>query len=552
MPVTPVQFACNIFWLNGMPLKLPESSMRHIYPIYNNKSNISLFKFGRQTHKSTTLGYKITLPCIKYPNYHSLYVAPTGNQVSVFSSDKLDGAISGSEVISGHYTGPKEKDQITYKEFTNGSRIYLRSAYHTADSIRGISADMTTIDEVQDIVSDNIPVIEQCMSHSLAKWESMREIIPTLPMHLFNSKVYAGTPKTLDNTLEKYWEKSSQNEFIIKCTHCNKWNYINEYNIGPECLVCNKCERPIYYDDGQWISMNSGAFIDGYRLPQIVLKWINNPDNPEAWQQNVIQTQAIYSTEKYYNEVLALAYANARNPLNYAEMKAACGEHNIIDPDKAHLDKEISGMPMFAGIDWGKGDLLSGTSYSILVIGGYIKGKFRVVFIKKYVGKHADPLFQVQDMLGIISKFKAQLVLADTGDGRTSNALMVEKLTAQRFAEVYEHGTTKKKIRWDKDKGIYIMNRTQMMTDRFMEIKRGAICFPTWEEMQPYVSDFTSIYAEYSEQTRLTRYDHTAPDDVFHAYMFAKIAAMIGRGELSKYLVGGGVLDEEPTSYVIG
>lgn len=549
---TPVEFACNIFQLNGMPLKLPHSSMRHIHPIYNSTANSILMKFGRQTHKSTTLGYKITLPCVKYPNYHSLYVAPTGNQVSVFSSDKLDSAISGSDIISGHYTSPKDKDQITYKELTNGSKIYLRSAYHTANSIRGISADMTTIDEVQDIVSDNIPVVEQCMSHSLAKWESMKEFIPSLPMHLFNSKIYAGTPKTLDNTLEKYWGKSTQNEFVIKCTHCNKWNYINEFNIGKTCLVCNKCGLPIHYDDGLWVSMNPSGFIHGFRVPQIILKWINNPNNPEAWQQSVIQTQSIYSTEKYYNEVLALSYANARNPLNYSEMKSACGEHEMIEPDICHKSKMISGMPMFAGIDWGKGDLLSGTSYSILVIGGYIKGKFTVVYVKKYVGKHADPLFQVRDMLSIISQFKAQLIIADTGDGRTSNAMMVEKLGAHRFAEIYEHGTIKKKIRWDKDKGIYIMNRTQMMTDRFMEIKRGDIIFPKWEEFEPYVSDFTSIYSEYSEQTRLTRYDHTAPDDVFHAYMFAKIAAMIGRGELSKYFTGVDFSEEEPTSYSIG
>ena len=552
MPVTPIQFASSIFQLNGMPLKLPASSMRHLFPIYNNAANTILLKFGRQTHKSATLGYKIVIPCVKYSNYHSLYVAPTGHQVSVFSSDKLDGAIAGSDVISGHYTSPRETDQVTYKELANGSKIYLRSAYHTADSIRGISADQTTIDEVQDIVSDNIPVIEQCMSHSLAKWESMRAITPTLPMHVFNSKIYAGTPKTLDNTLEKYWSKSTQNEFLIKCGHCNHWNYINEHNIGPTCLVCNKCSLPIHYDDGQWVSLNPGAFIHGYRLPQIVLKWINNPQNPTAWIQNVIQTQSIYSSEKYYNEVLALSYANARNPLNYSEMKAACGEHDMVDPDTAYRKSIIGDNPMYAGVDWGKGDLLSGTSYSVLVIGGYIKNKFTVVYVKKYVGKHADPLFQVDDMLSLIDKFKAQLVIADTGDGRTSNALMVEHLGTNRFAEIYEHGTAKKKIRWDKDKGLYIMNRTQMMTDRFMEIKRGEIVLPKWEVFQPYVSDFTSIYAEYSEQTRLTRYDHVAPDDVFHAYMFSKIAAMIGRGDLSKYLFGGYDDDSYEGARVIG
>ena len=184
MSVLPNKFAQNIFFLNGSPLSIPSKSMRHLHPIYDIPSSSTLLKFGRQTHKSTTLGFKLTLPPIKYSNYHALYVAPTGNQVSVFSSDKLNDALYGSSVIKTHYFDTKTKDQVSYKELRNGSKIYLRSAFHTADSIRGISADMTVIDEVQDIISDHVPVIEQCMSHSLAKWDHIREKQINLPMHL--------------------------------------------------------------------------------------------------------------------------------------------------------------------------------------------------------------------------------------------------------------------------------------------------------------------------------------------------------------------------------
>lgn len=539
--ISPVQFATNMFWLDGAPLKIPDGSMRHLFPIYNRRENAILLKFGRQTHKSTTVGFKITLPCLKHGNYHTLYVAPTGNQVSVFSGDKLDGAIHGSEVIMDHYFDTRTRDQVSYKEFTNGSRIYLRSAFHSADSIRGISADMTCIDEVQDIVSDHIPVIEQCMSHSLAKWEHMREHIPTLPMHLFNNRMYAGTPKTIENTLEKLWDQSTQNEWLIRCKNagCNKWNYINEFNIGDTCLICNKCGKPIFYEDGMWVAMNSDGFIDGYRLPQIVLNWINNRNNPEAWQINVIRTRRIYSAEKYYNEVLALPYAAARHPLSAKELKSCCREFDMIDVEQAWKNPMVGKSPLFAGIDWGKGDLASGTSYSVLSIGGWIRGKFQTVFIKRYTGRLSDPIIQVKDMLRIINKFQCLLTIADTGDGRTSNAMMVEALGVARFGELYEHGTLRQKIRWDKAKGHYIINRTRMMTDIIMEIKRAQVAFFRYEQFKEFQSDFTGIYAEYSEQTRMTKYDHNVPDDAFHAYMFSRISCMIQRGELSKYLQGG-------------
>ena len=546
MIVKPSDFATKLFRLNGAPLRLPYESMRHIYPIYNRPSRAIILKFARQTHKSTTVGYKIALPTLRYQNYHSLYVAPTGNQVSVFSTDKLDGTLRGSEIIQENFINTHTKDQVSYKEFTNGSKIYLRSAFHTADSIRGISSDSVTIDEVQDIISDHIPVIEQCMSHSIAKHELMLPSYPDLPGHLFNNRIYAGTPKTIENTMEGFWAQSTQNEWIIRCQHqgCKKYNYINEYNIGDTCLICNKCGKPIYYRDGQWIAMNKSGFIDGYRLPQIVVNWVNNERNLDAWKVNVINTRKIYSTEKYFNEVLALPYANAKHPLNIVEIKACCNDKPMLTEHDTAFHEQIKGHRTYAGIDWGKGDTASGTSYSVLTIAADIKHQFTVVFVKKYVGKMSDPLLQIADMLKIIFAYECSLVIADTGDGRVSNAMMVEKLGPTRFAEIYEHGTIRKKINWDGQKGHYIMNRTRIMTDVMMEIKRTLVRFFRFAEFEQYSPDFTGIYAEYSEQTRMTKYDHVVPDDCFHSYMFSRIARSIITGEYGKYLSSSSDFDD--------
>jgi hypothetical protein len=538
MALTPVQLACNLFYINGSPLQMPESSMKHLWPVYNNPANSLLFKFGRQTHKSTTISQKMVLPCVKYDNYHVLYVAPTGNQVSVFSTDKLNSTLRGSHLIKSNYLNTTTKDQVFYKEMSNQSKIYLRSAFHSADSSRGISADMVSIDEIQDVLSDHVPILQQTMSHSLAKWEEMSQRIPGLPMHLFNHKIYAGTPKTVENTLERYWANSTQNEWIIKCLHCNKYNYINEYNVGPTCLICNKCEKPIFYEHGQWISMNSSGFIHGYRLPQIVLNWINNRNNPQAWQINVIETRKSYSSEKFFNEVLALPYANAKNPLNPDDIRRVCKDYSMIDvPEDNPTIEKCSAI--IAGIDWGHGDTASGTSFSIISIGGFIQSRFKLLYMKKYIGRMSDALLQIDDMYNIIKRYNVSFTMADWGDGRTSNAVLVKKLTPRNFAEIYEHGTQAKKIKWDPTKGIYVINRTQVMTDIFMEIKENKVDFFNYEQFDPFKVDFLNIYSEYSEQTRMTRYDHVGADDAFHSYMFCRLAGMLINGELNKYLVGG-------------
>jgi len=132
--------------------------------------------------------------------------------------------------------------------------------------------------------------------------------------------------------------------------------------------------------------MKSDATIDGYRLPQIVLPWINHEKYTEPWQINVINTQKTYSIEKYYNEVLALEYAAARHPLSINELKSICEEVDMMEPDLAFRNTRYHGCIITAGIDWGKGDTASGTSYSVLTIGVIIKGKFHVVFKKRYTG----------------------------------------------------------------------------------------------------------------------------------------------------------------------
>jgi len=531
---SPIDFVSNIFHLNGTPLRFPRESMKHLYTIYNSNSRGKIFKFGRQTHKSTTIACEITYPCVRYPSFHSLYVAPTGTQVSVFSTDKIDSCLRGSKVIQDHYVDTRTKDQVSYKELTNGSKIYLRSAFLSADTIRGVSVDRSCIDEVQDIMSDHVPVIEQSMSHSMAHWEALKEIYTGLPTHLFNSKIYAGTPKTVENTMEKFWGLSTQCEWIIKCLYCNKYNYINENNVGPICLICNKCGKPIYYENGQWIAMNASGILEGYRMPQITLNWINNRNNPEAWIVNVINVRKSYSAEEFFNEVLALPYASARHPITLIDLKSCCLDYEPANEER--LSREYDGIPLCGGIDWGKGDTASGTSYSVLTIGGHIKGKHKTIFVKKYEGKMSDALLQVKDMIRILNRFKCVLTIADTGDGRTSNAMMVEALSAQKFAELYEHGTLATKIKWDGDKGHYIINRTRMMTDLIMEIKRAQVAFFKYEYFEKYVPDFTGIYLNYSERTRMTMYDHNVPDDCFHSYMFSRIASMIVRGELSQYL----------------
>ena len=50
--------------------------------------------------------------------------------------------------------------------FSNGSEVYVRAAYLSADAVRGIDADYLPVDEHQDVCDGVLPVLEETLSHS--------------------------------------------------------------------------------------------------------------------------------------------------------------------------------------------------------------------------------------------------------------------------------------------------------------------------------------------------------------------------------------------------
>ena len=215
-PVKPSVLAQNLLYLDGKPLRF--EGLDFMPFLIDCNAERSMFMTGRQVGKSTILGSKSISRMAAIPNHGILYVAPRMDQVAEFSKAKLNSMMRGSPMIQAHYVDSSVQQQARSKEFTNGSAIVLRSCYLSPDGIRGITANDIYIDEVQDIILENIPVIEECSSR-----KSYRSII------------YTGTPKTYDNTIQKKWEESSQHYWAVKCIHCGHWNVpLGFDNIGDE------------------------------------------------------------------------------------------------------------------------------------------------------------------------------------------------------------------------------------------------------------------------------------------------------------------------------
>ena len=114
----------------------------------------------------------------------------------------------------------------------------------------------------------------------------------------------------------------------------------------------------------RWVEMNPEARWTGYRISQLQVKWIPIHE--------ILEKKENYSTAKYYNEVLGLAYDSGTKPITKFEIRECCNtQPNLMAPLKAH-----NHMPIFMGVDWGTGEI----GFTVITIATCINGNmFKVL-----------------------------------------------------------------------------------------------------------------------------------------------------------------------------
>lgn len=502
------QLVERILTLEGKPFSFKNREMFRL--IYDRPQANAVLMMGRQMGKSTTLVNDILIDSLLHNWYSTLFVTPREKQTRTFSMQKLHPVIKYSPVFKKLMINNESIDNVFDKTYANNSVVFLRYAFLSADSIRGISANKIILDEVQDILWDNIAVIDEVLSGSEI---SLRR------------RTYAGTPKTLGNTLSKLFAKSTKHEYLVKCKGCNVWNRLSIKNIGKEGIICKKCGKllgPPF--EGQWVATNSAPDAQkmfGARLPQLfspVLSWDEILDKLEN-----------YPPYQFHNEILAEPFDVGANPISEIDIKAACCD----DPNQLPNVRTKTPGALALGIDWGHGEASLGaargflpTGYTVMCLVRILSNeKVKYLWIKKFKGSESDPKYQVKQAQLIAKMNKVDIVGADHGGGFYHNIDLRDKLKPIPLIEFNASGNVKEKVRWDPeaDADKITFHRTRCMTDHIHELKDGKLIFPKWEDMREFIDDFTTVYIDHT-RTGHMYYDHILPDDTFHATMIGKLA----------------------------
>ncbi len=449
----------------------------------------TLLYTARQVAKSTYEASDGVLQSNCIPNFKTIYVTPLFEQARRLSTDRVRKFIDQSP-IKHLFSSSKTENSVLRKTFLNGSVMHFTFALLDADRTRGLSGDKLCFDEIQDMMSEHIPVINECMSHS--PWKLTQ---------------FAGTPKTPENTISKLWSDSSQAEWVIPCRACRKDNICSskfdlDKIIGRHWTpgedkpflgtVCAKCRRLIDPADGYWLHRYPERRwkFAGYHIPQPIMH-IHYSD-PEAWSELLAKREGAgnYTPAKYFNEVLGEACGTGYQLVSMDELKSAStlpwdnDPRNPAEPLK-HSPKY---MMRVLAIDWGGGgeDEISLTAMAVL---GYLpNGQIHVIWGRRLMTPH-DHLGEAEMCLEVYKKFKCHFLVHDySGAGSlretflVHNRLKIDRIMPISYSGMARQGMLHFKPATDiHPRNYYIANKTWSLLLTCACIKLGILRFFQWD-----------------------------------------------------------------------
>lgn len=484
-------------------------------PIYDGGWPQTLMKCGRQVAKTTTSCNQMICDSVAIDFFKTLFVSPTQTQTARFSHSRLQKTINHSPDIRKHFTTPGAPMNVGMKYFSNGSEIHLSYATDDPDRTRGVSADRIAWDEIQDIVfSSVVPVVNEVISESDYGWIS-----------------YAGTPKSMENTIEYLWQQSTQDEWLMKCEGCNKYNFVvSDAHIGKSGIICLKCGKKLNPRKGVWYSLNPGAYVKGFHIPQLIMP--SNNESQERWNR-ILHKYETYPSAQFKNEVLGVSDAVGTRMVSLEDLENLCKPYVITwKPDPA-IFKHV--VKTAAGVDWSGGGSDKFSSRTAIHIWGLLPdGRFKTLFYKAY--PVANPVSDVRDIIALCNEYGVDLVVGDAGGGAVANAMLAEGLGVHKVAQA-QYGSNSSFMKWN-NVDRYIVDRTAAIDAMMMAYKRGEVVFAQRTQMKDAINDILSEYEEVTQNGKGKRqWNHfpAVPDDCLHAQIFGKLAMYILTGRTPFY-----------------
>lgn len=345
----------------------------------------------------------------------------------------------------------------------------------------------------QDIDPDFIPIINETLSASID----------------YGLRFYSGTPKTLDNTLQRLWEDSSQAEWCVPCAACNHWSIPSADHdilnmIQAPGLSCAKCGRLIDSEQGMWVHARpqlASEFL-GIHAPQLIFPMHYAPDAKtgarDKWRELFLaKTQMNKAT--FLNEKCGESCDIRVNLLTRTDIRKAC----VLpwNNDLTEAIQKARGYRMInMGVDWGGGGE-DEVSYTTVAVTGFMPdGTVDLIYGERLLNAmgHLD---EISTIMSYYRSFRAMLLGHDyggSGDVRETMILQSGFNLRCLFPALYVRTSTGNIVTYNAPTGrisrwYYSVDKARSLSLLCQLIKAGGVRFPRYDSWKGLSEDLMAL-----------------------------------------------------------
>ena len=443
-------------------------------------------KKGTQIGGSTMFILKSIYKCIKHLPLGCIYYFPTDTDVQDFSKGRITPLIQKNPNTIGKYM--TDTDTVGLKR-VGQSFLYLRGM-KSAIRVKSVPADMIVIDEKDEATPEACEMAEKRLSHSKHQ-----------------IKYYLSNPSVPNYGIDADFQSSDQRFYMLKCTHCGRWNCLEE--TFPNCLEkkgdviflsCYHCKQELDRNAGQWVAKYpSKGDWHGYTYSQFLNPFVKLKDIYTDYNKALLKGRL----NTFYNLTLGLAYVNAKDKLTNEQVLECC------DPQF-----DGSSFPGITTLGIDQGNMLH-----CVLMGAY--GKKRL--LKPILLKDFEEIDE------IITDYNVARVVIDALPETRKAKELANRFPGLVYLNYYVE-TQKQDTKWDEENFICQENRTESLDSSHNVIAKGHGVLPNRNMDQ--VTDFAAHCANIAKkletkvETGSVRYVwvKTGAEHYRHALNYANIA----------------------------
>ena len=480
-----------------------------------------LWKCARQVSKSTSLSAGGVMRAAGTPYLQQLFVAPRFEQIRRLSANYIRPFIEHS-FIKDLLINEECVKAVLQRSFVNQAAMFFSFAFIDVDRIRGLAVDLISVDEVQDLDYDFLPIILECMSASD-----------------FGVSFLSGTPKSLDNTIEALWQATSRAEWVTRCDACAHWNMAAAHAdllkmIGLRGVVCARCDKPINPRAGHWYHTAGKTHMDfqGFHVPQIIMPM--HYENEEKWKELLAHRAGKdnYTSAKFSNEVLGESADMGIKLVSVTDIQKASklGRNEIEVACEQIKHCKIRVM----GVDWGGGgqEEVSFTAVSLVGL-DVAHGVCECHYAERFsLGLSYDD--EIRTILQYFRGAGCHYLAHDYGgSGALREAMLIQAgLPIDRVIGLsYTYSPSRHIVYYippvqNEMRGYYGLDKPRSLVMQALCVKSGLILLPEYESSKAVTHDLLALMEDKHEAPRgsdiyLIRRQPKLPDDFAHALNFA-------------------------------